>query len=42
MRKRKGRPEIMKMPGQADEDGVEGEVWVGCGAEGKCLVGELE
>ena len=40
MRKRKGRPEIMKLPGQADW--VEGEVWVGCGAEGKCLMGELE
>ena len=34
----------MKLPGQADWDGVEGEVWdwVGCGAEGKCLMGELE
>ena len=42
MRKRKGRPGIMKLPGQADWDGVEGEVKVGCGAEGKCLMEELE
>ena len=42
MRKRKGRPELMKSSGQADWDGVEGKVWVGCGAEGKCLMGELE
>jgi len=32
----------MKLPRQADWDEVEVEVWVGCGAEGKCLMEELE